>query len=145
MTTTKLLALLHSLLFTITLTFLSLSAPSLASAEGVKEEEGSSMRRFVFRLREGVEPEAFGAANGLRLVGQVGALRRYYEYEATERTEGRVVLRGSEWSDADPLEGSEWGAEQIPRVRVKRVIEAPRDYSEPHDPLYGSQVNKPIN
>ena len=54
MTTTKLLALLRSLLFTITLTFLSLSAPSLASAEGVKEEEGSSMRRFVFRLREGV-------------------------------------------------------------------------------------------
>ena len=129
------------LLFILTLSTSFSSIPVL----GEEVDEGSSMRRFVFRLREGVEPEAFGAANGLRLVGQVGALRRYYEYEATERTEGRVVLRGSEWSDADPLEGSEWGAEQIPRVRVKRVIEAPRDYSEPHDPLYGSQVNKPIN
>ena len=125
------------LLFILTLSTSFSSIPVL----GEEVDEGSSMRRFVFRLREGVEPEGFGADNGLRLVGQVGALRRYYEYEATERTEERVVRRGSEWSDADPLDGSEWAAEQIPRVRVKRVLEAPREYSEPNDPLYKSQVN----
>ena len=131
-------------------TLLSARTLPLASAEraGGEEESGESertMRRFVFRLREGVAPEVFGAEHGLRLVGQVGALRRYYEYEATERTGERAVRRGSEWSDADPLEGSEWAAEQIPRVRVRRVAEAPHDYSEPQDPMYGSQVKKGLS
>ena len=108
-------------------------------------EEGSTMRRFVFRLREGVDPEVFGESHGLRLVGQVGSLRRYYEYEATEGTAARVVKRGSEWDSTDPLEGSEWAEEQIPRVRAKRAIaEGGRDedaYPEPSDPLYSEQVS----
>ena len=103
------------------------------------------MRRFVFRLREGVDAEVFGKSHGLRLVGQVGSLRRYYEYEATEETAAGVVKRGSEWDSADPLEGSEWAEEQIPRVRAKRgIAEGERDedtYTEPNDPLYGEQVS----
>lgn len=138
MKATKTVRLPLLLLLCSTLALLTGQACAEACAEGLA---GRSMRRFVFRLAEGVGAEAFGDRHGLRLVGQVGTLRRYYEYEATEATGERVVRRGAEWSDADPLEGSEWAAEQIPRVRVKRVIEGARDaYSEPQDPLYNSQV-----